>query len=184
MFVCNNKYQAWFSYTLTVTIKYVFLMHYHLQDSSGGDESLTVCNTGFEAKQMSLPIKPCLIPIMNGHFLVFLKTQISRPSSGVYYVILLSIYRTDESERDWASSWDYGTYHIGDQRSLRRACASAQSPQSLRYSHIAHMKYGSRRRVRSKIRHLAPTGWLCMRIWRMNLRRTKNATISWAGSVR
>ena len=26
----------------------------------------------------------------------------------------------------WASSWDYGTYHIGDQRRLRRACGSAQ----------------------------------------------------------
>ena len=34
-----------------------------------------------------------------------------------------------------ASSWDYGTYHIGDQRRLRRACASAQSHQGLRCSH-------------------------------------------------
>ena len=34
-----------------------------------------------------------------------------------------------------ASSWDYGTYHIGDQRWLRRPCASAQSRQSLRCSH-------------------------------------------------
>ena len=33
------------------------------------------------------------------------------------------------------SSWDYGTYHIGDQRWLRRACAYAQSRQSLRCSH-------------------------------------------------
>ena len=36
----------------------------------------------------------------------------------------------------WASSWDYGTYRIGDQRRLRRACASAQSRQSLRCSQI------------------------------------------------
>ena len=35
----------------------------------------------------------------------------------------------------WASSWDCGTYHICDQRRLRRACASAQSRQSLRCSH-------------------------------------------------
>ena len=35
----------------------------------------------------------------------------------------------------WASSRDYGTYHIGDQRRHRRACASAQSRQSLRCSH-------------------------------------------------
>ena len=47
----------------------------------------------------------------------------------------------------WASSWDYGTYHIGDQhpRSLARAFAVR-----------THIKYGSRRRFRSKIRHLAP----------------------------
>ena len=35
----------------------------------------------------------------------------------------------------WANSWDYGTFHIGDQRMLRRACASAQSRRSLRCSH-------------------------------------------------
>ena len=34
-----------------------------------------------------------------------------------------------------ASSWDYGTYHICNQRRLRRACASAQFRQSLRCSH-------------------------------------------------
>ena len=48
-------------------------------------------------------------------------------------------------------SWYYGTYHIGDQRRLRRACASAQSRQSHRCS-----QYRSRRRVRPIIRHLAP----------------------------
>ena len=36
----------------------------------------------------------------------------------------------------WASSWDYGTYHIGDQWRLRRACATAQSHQSLCCSHM------------------------------------------------
>ena len=39
----------------------------------------------------------------------------------------------------WASSWDYGTYIIGDQRRLRRACAYAQSRQSLRCSHTQSM---------------------------------------------
>ena len=34
-----------------------------------------------------------------------------------------------KSNLKWASSWDYGTYHIGDQRRLRRAFASAQSDQ-------------------------------------------------------
>ena len=48
-----------------------------------------------------------------------------------------------------SSSRDYGTYHIGDQWRLRQAC----SPQPLLF---AHMKYGSRWRVRRKVRCLAP----------------------------
>ena len=39
-----------------------------------------------------------------------------------------------------ASSWDYGTYHIDDQQRLRRACASAQSRQSLPCSHTWSME--------------------------------------------
>ena len=66
--------------------------------------------------------------------------------------------------------------------SHRRPAAKAQA--SLRAvssepSLVAHMKYGSRRRVRPKI---SPTGWLHMRVWRMSLRRTKSAIISWADS--
>ena len=41
---------------------------------------------------------------------------------------------------------------------------------------FAHKKYGSRQRVRPKIRHL-------MCVWRMSLRRTKGAIILWAGSL-
>ena len=37
-------------------------------------------------------------------------------------------------------TWDYGTYHIADQRRLRRACASAQSHQCLRSSHTWSME--------------------------------------------
>ena len=33
-----------------------------------------------------------------------------------------------------ASSWDFGTYHIGNQRRLKQACASMQFCQSLRFS--------------------------------------------------
>ena len=40
----------------------------------------------------------------------------------------------------WASSWDYGSYHIGDQRRLRWACASAQSRQSLHCLHTWSME--------------------------------------------
>ena len=40
----------------------------------------------------------------------------------------------------WSSSWDYGTYHIGDQRRLRRACPAAQSRQSLCCLHTWSME--------------------------------------------
>ena len=44
---------------------------------------------------------------------------------------------------------------------------------------FAHIKYGSRRRVRPNI---SPVGWLRMRVWRISLRWTKCAMISWGGS--
>ena len=60
----------------------------------------------------------------------------------------------------WASSWGYGTYRIGNQRMFKRDCADQASLRiravSLEPSLFAHMNYGSRRRVRPKIRHLAP----------------------------
>ena len=79
----------------------------------------------------------------------------------------------------WASSWDYGTYHIGDQRRLRRDCASAQSLQSLHCSPTWSMAVT---KGPTKNQTSSPTGWLRMRVWRMSLRRTKSAIISWAGS--
>ena len=54
----------------------------------------------------------------------------------------------------WASSWDYGTYHIGDQRRLRREPTL-----------FAYMKYGSRRRVLQKIRHLVPLDGCAFEEW-------------------
>ena len=58
-------------------------------------------------------------------------------------------YSIETTSHIWASSWDYGTYHIGDQWGSVRAV----SPEP---SLFAHMKYGSRRSVRPKFRHLAP----------------------------
>ena len=71
----------------------------------------------------------------------------------------------------WASSWDYGTYHIGEKWRLR-----------LEPSLFVHMEYGSRRRVRPKIRLAPLDGWLRMCVWRMSLRRTKGIVNSWVGS--
>ena len=36
----------------------------------------------------------------------------------------------------WTASSEFGTYHLCEQRRFRRACASAQSRQNLRCSHI------------------------------------------------
>ena len=47
---------------------------------------------------------------------------------------------------------------------------------------FAHIKYGSRRRVRPKNQTSSPTGWLRMRVCRMSLWRTKSAIVSWDGS--
>ena len=80
----------------------------------------------------------------------------------------------------WASSWDYGTYHIGDQQRLRWASASAQSRQSLRCSHTWSMEIDEGYDQKSDI---SPTGWLHMRVQRMSLWRRKNTIISWAGSI-
>ena len=74
--------------------------------------------------------------------------------------------------RLWYSS------HRRTAKALARLRIRAVSPEP---SLFVHMKHRSRRRVRPKIRHLAPTRWLRMRVWRMSLRRKKSAIISWAG---
>ena len=80
----------------------------------------------------------------------------------------------------WASTWDYGTYHTGDQRRLRRACASSQSRQSLRCSHTWNI--WQKGPTKNQTSTCSPTGWLGMHVWRMSLRRTKSTIISWDGS--
>ena len=52
-----------------------------------------------------------------------------------------------------------GTYHV--------RTAKAQEPA---HPLFAHMKYGSRRKIKTP----SPTGWLCIRVWRMILWRTKS----------
>ena len=77
-----------------------------------------------------------------------------------------------------ASSWDFGTYHIGDQRRLTRAYAFAQSRQRL------HVRTWSMKKDEGSDQNQtsSPTGWLHMRVWRRCLWRTKSAIISRAGS--
>ena len=106
------------------------------------------------------------------------KTQISLGICPVWSES--SLEHLNSIHRIWASSWDYGIYHTGDQQWLRRDCTAAQSHQSLRCFHTCSMEVdeGSTKYQRS-----SPTGWLCMCVWRMSLRRTKSTIILWHGSV-
>ena len=85
----------------------------------------------------------------------------------------------------WASSWDYCTYHMGDQRRPRRAYASVQSRQS-RWSHMWSIAVdeGSEQKNQTPMPPAPPPrpGWLRMRVWRMSLRRLKSVIISWDGT--
>ena len=65
---------------------------------------------------------------------------------------------------------------MGDQRKLKRACAFAQSRQSLRCSHTWSMEVDEGSDHKSDFK---PTRWLRMRVWRMSLQRTKRTIISW-----
>ena len=89
---------------------------------------------------------------------------------------IFTLFVVQTLPQNWTSSLGYSIYHIGDQRRLRQACASTQSCQSLRWSYTWSMEVdeGSDQNLTS-----SSTGWLCMHIWRMSLRRTKSAIISW-----
>ena len=77
--------------------------------------------------------------------------------------------------QNWASSWDYGTYHIGDQRRFRRACASAKSRQSLRCSHTWSMEVDEGSEQKSDIW----SHWMIANArLNKNLRRTKSSRLS------
>ena len=90
------------------------------------------------------------------------------------------LYHTDKHKHmPCHTDKTYGTYHIGDQRRLRRACASTQSHHSLRCSHTKSIEVD----VGYQNQTSYPTGWLRMRVKRMNLRRTKSTIISWDGSL-
>ena len=64
-------------------------------------------------------------------------------------------------------------------RRTAKAQARLVSPEP---SLIAHIKSGSRRRVWPKNQMRSPSGLLRMRFWRLSLRRTIIAIISWVGS--
>ena len=80
-------------------------------------------------------LKIIIVIFWESEFFGFLRSQVT----GEHYVNCLVHH-----QYNWASSWDYGTYHIG---------IHAVSPELSLFSHI---KYGSRQRFWPKITHLAP----------------------------
>ena len=76
-----------------------------------------------------------------------------------------------------ASSWDYGTYHIGDEQRLGepahlrywRACTSAVSPEPSLFAVLCLHTWSIEVDERSD-QTSSPTGWLPMCVWRMSLR--------------
>ena len=101
-----------------------------------------------------------------------------------YHKIVMLIFKVGmgkslaKSDQFWnnisASSWDYGTFYIGNQRRLRRACANLARAFAVG-THEVWMKT----KDLTKNQTSSPTGWLRMCVWRISLRRTK---ISWDGS--
>ena len=63
------------------------------------------------------------------------------------------------------------TYHTGDQRRLRRAWVAVRTHEIWKKT-----------KGPTKNQTSSPNGWLRIRVWKMSLRRTKSAIISWAGS--
>ena len=78
-----------------------------------------------------------------------------------------------------ASPWDFDTYHIGEQRRLRRDCVFSLPEPSL----FAYIKYGSRWRVWPKIRHVAPVDCSTCVFEDWVYGRAISAIISWVGSL-
>ena len=53
-----------------------------------------------------------------------------------FHVILINLIII---KIEWASTWDFGTYLIGEQKRLRRACENVRSHQSLSCLQIQSM---------------------------------------------
>ena len=144
-FAPNNHYWFFFLHTLPSTTAFKFYQFYakmctfsikkcsvlHLSTTSwrharGRLTPHYVRRKYLERQELTFPSvctidRSCIIASVNVHLNDALEVD--------------SLLEREYSVRIWASSWDYGTYHIGDQRRLRRACASAQSRQSLCCSH-------------------------------------------------
>ena len=107
----------------------------------------------------------CAVKFVN--YLFFL----GLPSESIHFALITAwafIYLS-QLMRLWLIS------HRGTGKAQASLCIHTVSPEP---SLFAHMKYGSRRRVRPKIRHLAPLDGCACGFEELSLRRTKSAVIS------
>ena len=108
MFILNLLKSAW-----SWTVMSIFLKE------AGGHKSNTII------KSIIITVRRCK----------WSNTTITSTTENKHYVVGTKTAHRGFCCAIWASSWDYGTYHIRDQRRLRRAGASAQFPRSLHCSH-------------------------------------------------
>ena len=112
------------------------------------------------------------------YFLAFLYTD----------CLFFAQIQTTKKKKSQTINYNHSTKYLIQLMRLQyfshRRPAKAQA--SLRISTVspepslfAHMQNGCRQTIWPKIRHLPPTGWLRMRVWRMSLRRTNSTIISW-----
>ena len=85
-------------------------------------------------------ITPASFHFRNGkaHWIIIFVAGETKQTSLIMWWVYLGLLFA--SIMNWASSWDYGTYHIGDQGMLSRSCAVSPSRQSLRCSHKLSME--------------------------------------------
>ena len=109
----------------------------------------------------------------NQNYLIYFPETFENPWFLLNFCLLINVY--------WSQLmrlWYLSHRRPAKAQASMNICAVSPEP-----SLFAHITYGSRWRVRPKIRHLASIGWLCMRVWRMGLQRTKCTIIWWDGSI-
>ena len=176
---CKLIWQIWMTLnwrqTLTIKCLCVFIFNIQTNTLNSFSKSYSPSTLYFKGRKQNTSMKRSKVSL-----------RISFGRTWILYIVyeiqsqwLLGSKEDFNDLHIWASSWDYGTYHIGDQQRLGQACAFAQSRQSLRCSHTWLMEEDEES---NQNQTSSPIGWLRMHIWRMGLQRTKSTIISWDGS--
>ena len=151
---------------LSILFKAVFCLKIHIQAHHIPDFhfllGFLVCNNSRKQGKNNLPSDLILLdPVKSSD----LRRNIA----------IRQVSHHDMMDTNWASSWDYGTSEGSGEPAQLRSLARAFT--------VHTHKVWKKTKCPTKNQTSSPTGWLCMRVWRMSLRRTKSAIIWWAGSI-